>query len=274
MANVMDGKVNAQVNCLGYHLWLSAGREYKRVIDFWIMAEQMVWELTVASARLSGSAIEAGAAVERTAPAIAAIYLQRIRELAYFMWEASGAQCDRAMDYWIAAERHVTTMMVTSGEIANCPNTEPGAGPGEEAGSEPGSELGGEPRDKQRAGQGVAPDHFSAEAYLNEIRTGAYYIWENAGEERSGDPLRFWLAAERQVLHRIEADARMKFCAAATGSPHLREPEADAFHSGSVPHADEVALARRRAGVASRSLTHPSPLRIRRLAPAPGARTH
>jgi hypothetical protein len=236
----MNVKIDNQVNNLAYHLWLSAGREYQRAVDFWIMAEQMVWELATASARLSGSAVELGAAIERTAPAIASSYLQRIQELAYFMWEASGAQCGRALDYWIAAERHVTTMMVVSGEMAT---------------SATGEESGG-------------PDDFSAETYLNEIRTGAYYMWEKAGREHSGDHLGFWLAAERQVLDRIEADARTQFCAVATRSTHHRPPQpgTHAPLSAYVPDPQETAPA-----PASQS----SPLRIRRVEPPQGSpRTH
>lgn len=244
----MNVKIDSQVKSLAYHLWLSAGREYQRAGDFWIMAEQMVWELATASARLSGSAMEAGAVMERTAPVIAANYLQRIRELAYFMWEASGAQCGRAMDHWIAAERHVTTMMVVSGEMANSD---------------------GENRSAE-------PDHFSAAAYLDEIRTGAYYLWEKAGRQHSGDHLGFWLTAERQVLHRIELDAQTEFCAAEMQTSALRPSQPGTYppYTTYGPDMHETALTPGRDGAASEPVTEPPPFRIRRVESAQGMRTH
>lgn len=244
----MDLKIDSQVNNLAYHLWLSAGREYQRAVDFWIMAEQMVRELAVASARLAGSAVEMTEASERAAPAIAARHLQRIQDLAYFMWEAAGAHCGRALDYWIAAERHVTTMMVISGKVSHSAD----------------------------ASQNSEPDHFSADAYLKEIRTGAYYMWEKAGREYCGDDLGFWIAAERQVLHRIESDARMQFRAAAMPCPAAGplQPGTYAPCPSDLPDAHEVAFAPGRDGTASRPAAKPSPLRIRRREPAQGAQAH
>ena len=254
----MDFKIDSQVNSLAYHLWLSAGREYQRAVDFWIMAEQMVRELAVASARMAGSAVEITAASEKAAPAIAARHLQRIQELAYFMWEAAGAQCGRALDYWIAAERHVTTMMVVSGEIA-----------GSAAASQ-------SPEPDHVSPDSFSADDFSAAAYLSEIRTGAYYMWEKAGREHCGDPLGFWIAAERQVLNRIESGARMQFRAPAvpcSAAPPL-QPGTYAPCSSDLPDAHESAFAPGRDGTASRSAAKPSPLRIRRLESAQGAPTH
>ena len=244
----MNVKIDSQVNSLAYHLWLSAGRECQRAVDFWIMAEQMVWELAIASARMAGSAVEVGASREWTASTIASRHLQRVRELAYFMWEAAGAQYGRAMDYWIAAERHVTTMMVVSGEVATSPDAE----------------------------QRLKPDHFSANAYLNEIRTGAYYMWEKAGRQHNDDPLGFWLAAERQVLNRFEAEARTQFCtAAAVRSPAVRPPQPGTYapHTSDVPDAHETALSPGRDGAAS-GVTKPSPFRIRQRESAQGVHTH
>ena len=247
----MNVKIESQVKTLAYHLWLSAGREYRRAADFWIMAEQMVCELATVSARLSGSAIEMGVAIERAAPAIATASLHRIQELAYFMWEASGAQCGHAIDHWIAAERHVMTMMVVSGEMASS-------------------------ADPAQSGE---TDCFSANAYLNEIRTGAYYMWEKASREHSGDDhLGFWLAAERQVLHKIEAAARTQVCAAAMHNPNIGslQPGTIAPHAPAPdePDAHEVSLAPEPGGTASGPAIHPSPFRIRRLEPAQDSHTY
>jgi hypothetical protein len=195
----MSVKFEHQVSNLAYYLWLSAGREYGRALEFWTMAEQMVWELAVASAQLSGSATEVGAAAQRNAPAIAAKSVQRIQELAYCMWQAAGAEWGRAIDHWIAAERHVTTMLMVPGAIAGLFKPEPNTGPAD-------------------AERDIEPlyNRFSAEAYLNAIRTAAYYIWEKAGREYGKDPLTFWLEAERQMLQRLEA--------AALRQPYAPEP--------------------------------------------------
>lgn len=43
---------------------------------------------------------------------------ERIRELAYLMWESAGRQADSAMEYWLAAEREVrTTIGAAAGRI-------------------------------------------------------------------------------------------------------------------------------------------------------------
>lgn len=248
----MNRTLESQVNSLAYHLWLSAGRECRRVVDFWIMAEQMVWELAVATSRMSGSAIEASSMIERTAPAIAATCLQRIQELAYFMWEASGAQCGRAMEFWLAAERHVMTMMIVSGHRANVSD----AGEDAEQDSEGAAGL----------PFPVSPWQFSADAYLNEIRRSAYYMWERAGREPSGDPLGFWLAAERQVLHRIESEAMMPSCAATGQDTRLLSSQPD-IHSAEPAHQpdeQEPLSPPRYCEDGSRTISETSPLRIRR----------
>jgi hypothetical protein len=195
----MNEPIEQQIHNLAYHLWISAGREYGRALQFWMMADQMVWELAIASARLSGSAMEVGIAVERSAPVIAARCVQQIRELAYCMWKAAGAEGNLAMDFWIAAERHVTTMLMVPGAIAGLFKPEPNTGPAD-------------------AERDIEPlyNRFSAEAYLNAIRTTAYYIWEKAGREYGKDPLTFWLEAERQMLQRLEA--------AALRQPYAPEP--------------------------------------------------
>ncbi len=248
----MKRTLEAQVNSLAYHLWLSAGREYRRVVDFWIMAEQMVWELAVATTRLSGSAMEAGSMIERTAPAIAATYLQRVQELAYFMWETSGAQCGRAMEFWLAAERHVMTMMIVSGHRATATDAE--------------QDVGQDSDDDQGLPAAAWLGQFSAEAYLNEIRRSAYYLWEKAGGYQGSDPLSFWLAAERQVLHRIEEEARTQDGLEGTENTSLNSPQSGSSLSehGQRPEAGDSASAAYRDAGEARPVTEPSPLRIRR----------
>jgi hypothetical protein len=256
----MNVKIEYQVSNLAYHLWISAGREYGRALEFWIMAEQMVWELAVASARLSESATQVGAAAQRTAPAIAAKSVQRIRELAYCMWQAAGAEWGRAMDHWIAAERHVTTMLMVPGAMAEISNVEPSnTGP-----------LDAGPADAKPSGlnaeRNIEPvcNRFSADEYLNAIRTDAYHMWEKAGREHSEDPLAFWLEAERQMLHRLETAAMAQVYAPEPASCNagLGALQPDTYGTPPAPEQGNSALA---------AAMEPSPLRIRRLNSTQGA---
>jgi hypothetical protein len=253
-AEVMNEKIEYHVNNLAYHLWISAGREYGRALEFWMMAEQMVWELALASARLSGSAVEAGTAAELTAPAIAAKSVRRIRELAYSMWQAAGAEWGRAVDYWLAAERHITTMLMVPGAVAEPSNAKPlkdellDAGPVD---AEP-SDL-----DAERNTQPVS-NRFSAEEYLNAIRRDAYDMWEKAGRQYGENALAFWLEAERQMLHRLEAVAMA----------HLYAPEPANYNAELQPlqpDISETPLASERGNTAGAAVREPSPFRIRRL---------
>lgn len=41
---------------------------------------------------------------------------ERIRELAYLLWESSGRQYGRALEYWLAAEREVLRTVERAGE--------------------------------------------------------------------------------------------------------------------------------------------------------------
>ncbi|MBL8658891.1 MAG: DUF4332 domain-containing protein [Rhodospirillales bacterium] len=51
---------------------------------------------------------------------------ERIRELAYLMWESAGRQADTAMEYWLAAEREVrTTIAEAAGRIMSAVGEKP-----------------------------------------------------------------------------------------------------------------------------------------------------
>lgn len=176
----MNAEIEYKIRSLAYHMWRSAGQDYGRAMDFWVMAEQMVLELVAATARLSGKAMDSAVvAAERSAPWLAAAYLQRNRELAHAMWEAAGQRQGQAIDYWLAAERHIMTMIMSFA-----------------AGNE----------GKPEAMVEKALESFSAQAYLDRIRTLAYYMWEAAGQQY-GDALEFWVAAERQMLDAMVAAA-------------------------------------------------------------------
>lgn len=192
-------EIDTRTRTLAYHLWRSAGQDYGRTVDFWIMAEQMVVELAVAAARLSGAAVEsASAATGLKAPRVAASYVRQINELAFLMWEGAGWRYGEAVDNWLSAERHVMTMAMTAGQRDRRRDPEPDA-------DEP-------------------TDSFSAEAYLEQIRTTAYYMWEAAGRQYGG-AMDFWLAAERRVLDGMAAAAAAH--AAALESEEERDCDAE-----------------------------------------------
>jgi hypothetical protein len=171
----MHSPTQDQVRDLAYHIWVSAGEEYGRALDFWLMAEQMVVEMSVATTRFAKATFAAA-----QMPGMAAnggfseLYISRTRDLAYAMWEAAEQQVDWTMDFWLAAEQHTRAITQAAARTA-------------------GSAVGANKMVSQ------AFEAFSAEQYLDRIRRTAYAMWEAAGRQY-GRSLDFWLAAEKQVL--------------------------------------------------------------------------
>ncbi|TVR99910.1 MAG: DUF2934 domain-containing protein [Rhodospirillales bacterium] len=189
----MNTEFSEQVRSLAHGIWRSAGQDSERAFDYWLMAEQMVLELVTSMARVGASTAKSTAAsMLRTRSLMASLYLERVRDLSYQMWEAGGQQYGRAMDYWIAAERHVSAMMMTQAQAS------PAAGP-------------------EAAAKAV--ESFSATEHLERIRLAAYYMWEKAGRQY-GDSLEYWLAAERQILESLGADVPP---AAGSATPDVHE---------------------------------------------------
>jgi hypothetical protein len=174
----MDKSVEENIRKLAQPLWESAAQPYGMAMDFWLMAEQMVLEMMAATARMQDKATGAP-----PLPAIgalpSAVPVDRVRELAECMWESAGRQYGMAQDYWLAAERHVLTMMraATALPAPGCSN--PWA-----------AEL----------------NSLSPAAYLERIRSIAYYYWEAAGRGY-GRALDYWLQAERDLLNMAAAEA-------------------------------------------------------------------
>ena len=170
----MNDETKAEIEKLAYHIWKSAGEDYGRAIDFWLMAETMVLELSASAARFTQEAMSTAAASATRPPIMRNAYIQHITMLANAMWQASGAQMGSALDFWLAAERHIRVLTERAARAA-------------------GATVG--------ADEAVARmfDSFSPEAYLDEIRRIAYGIWETAGHQY-GSGLDIWLAAERQFL--------------------------------------------------------------------------
>lgn len=177
----MEYDLEHRIRNLAYDIWQSAGNELGRALDFWVMAEQMVIELTADSVRQANTA--AASAIETAAAwpsALRALYLYRIRELANLMWSASTEQRECSMDYWLAAEKHLRLLTESAARTA-------GASVGREEAVAKAFEV------------------FSPANYLEEIRKTAYQLWEAAGRQY-GSAFDFWLAAEKMFMESLNSD--------------------------------------------------------------------
>jgi len=176
----MENDLEHMIRNLAYDIWLSAGKEFGRALDCWVMAEQMVIELTADSARRANSAAASAFETATTWPsALRALYLYRVRELAHRMWSASTEQHERSMDYWLAAEKHLRLLTDSAARTA-------------------GASIG-----KEEA-MAKAFETFSPANYLEQIRKTAYQLWETAGHQYSST-LDFWLAAENKIMESLAA---------------------------------------------------------------------
>lgn len=171
----MENDLEHEIRNFAYDIWQSAENGFGRALDFWVMAEQMVIEMTADSARRASNAVTV--AFENAAAwpsALRALYLYRVRELAHCMWSTSAEQRDRSMDYWLAAEKHLRLLTESAARTA-------------------GARLG-------RAEALVKTfETFSPASHLERIRETAYQLWETTGHQY-GSALDFWLAAENKIL--------------------------------------------------------------------------
>lgn len=172
----MENNLEHEIRNLAHDIWLMAGCDFGRTaLDFWVMAEQMVIELTADSARRMNAAT--ASALENAAAwpsALRTLYLYRVRELAHCMWLAGTEQRDHSMDYWLAAEKHLRLLTESAARTAS-------AGLGKEDTLVKTFEM------------------FSPANHLEQIRKTAYQLWETAGRQY-GSAFDFWLAAEKKTL--------------------------------------------------------------------------
>ncbi len=172
----MENSLENDIRELAHHIWRTAGTDFSHTaLDFWVMAEQMVVELTADSARQAQATVAAITENATTWPiALQTLYLYRIRELAYSMWATSTEQRENTRDYWLSAEKHLRLIAESSMRMA-------GINP-----------------DKQYFLAGAFKT-FSSATHLEHIRKTAYELWEAAGYQY-GSSLDFWLAAEKKIL--------------------------------------------------------------------------
>lgn len=202
----MENVVEEKVRTLAGRLWESAAQPYDVACDFWLMAEQMVGEMLAAAGRLQIKLAE-------QPPPFAAGWLPdavpvgRINELARAMWQAAGDHVGFAQDFWLAAERHVQTMLRVCA-VPGATDTAQGAWIQELAALTP-------------------------QAYLERIRSAAYQSWEAAGRQY-GQALDNWLQAEQDVLGAMSAYARG---AADAGLPEEKASDGDDAVDAAPPEA-------------------------------------
>ena len=191
----MENDLEHDIRNLAYHIWLTAGSDFSRTaLDFWVMAEQMIIELTADSARRANTAVASVAETAAAWPsALRALYLYRIRELAHNMWQASAEQRELSMDYWLAAEKHVRLLT-------------------ESAARSDGASFGTEEVLARTF------ETFSPASYLEQIRKSAYQLWEATGRQY-GSSLDFWLAAEQMFLKSLTENGPRAV------PPSTRQPE-------------------------------------------------
>lgn len=176
----MNTSLETQVRELAYSIWKSAGEGYGQAVDCWLMAEQMVAETAMVTARIARAMVDAAGAAVGTPPSqLSAEYGKYIRELAYCMSSTADQQYGHAMDFWLASEKHIAAMIVAATRTA------------------------GSPAEKQRAVTQML-EAFSPSGYLERIRKTAYAMWEAAGRQY-GNSLDYWLMAEQHVLQSIIA---------------------------------------------------------------------
>lgn len=104
----------ARVRELAQCMWASAGRQYGMAQDYWLSAERHVLAMLRASTTPASREPAAWAAELKTLSP--ADYLERIRVLAFYYWEAAGRGYGEAMDYWLQAERDMLNAMAAATE--------------------------------------------------------------------------------------------------------------------------------------------------------------
>lgn len=109
-----EGMPVARVRELAECMWEAAGRQYGMAQDFWLAAERHVLAMLRASAFPTNSEKPGWAA--ELATLSPAAYLEQIRRMAYYSWEAAGRSYGNTLDCWLQAERDLLAMMSAATE--------------------------------------------------------------------------------------------------------------------------------------------------------------
>ena len=100
-----------QVREMAEIMWEAAGRQYGVAQDFWLSAERHVLAMVRAAAQSASTSDPRAAEWATLSPGA---YLDRIRVMAYFYWEAAGRSYGQTLDCWLKAERDVLNMMAAA----------------------------------------------------------------------------------------------------------------------------------------------------------------
>jgi hypothetical protein len=104
-----------RIRALAECMWGSAGRQYGVAQDFWLAAEKHILAMMRAATVLQGSD-SANACIAELVTLPPDKYLERIRVLAFELWQTAGRSYGNAFQYWLEAERLTLEMM---GQIAD-----------------------------------------------------------------------------------------------------------------------------------------------------------
>lgn len=103
-----------RIGALAETMWEWSGRKDGMAEQFWLAAEKNV----LATLRAATAAVRTGNSSERWAVELAALspsaFLQRIRLMAYYIWEASGRLHGTDVDNWLKAENDLVSMLAAS----------------------------------------------------------------------------------------------------------------------------------------------------------------
>ncbi len=110
----------ARIQQLAECMWASAGRQYGMAQDFWLAAERHVLAMIRASTAGTISP-QYDEMVEELGTLAPEAYLDRIRIMAFYLWEAAGRQYGNALDYWLEAERSLLQLLSNASGTASLP---------------------------------------------------------------------------------------------------------------------------------------------------------
>jgi hypothetical protein len=94
-------------------MWDSAGRQYGHAQDFWLAAERHVLAM-IRAAQAGAVSKEYDEMVADLCTLPPEAYLERIRIMAYYLWESAGRQYGHALDYWLEAEQSLLQLLTNA----------------------------------------------------------------------------------------------------------------------------------------------------------------
>jgi hypothetical protein len=103
----------ARIQRLAECMWESAGRQYGMAQDFWLAAERHVLAM-IRAATAGPVSAQYDEMVQELGTMPPEAYLDRIRIMAYYLWESTGRQYGTALDYWLEAEQCLLQLLTNA----------------------------------------------------------------------------------------------------------------------------------------------------------------